>query len=146
MKGLFQNAVIFIFTTVLISLIWNPIWASEKKKNKAEPGKAIYEEHCQVCHGEKGNGLTLVRNVLNPPPKNFTNPIVIDALTRERMIDSIMNGRPGTAMMPWVSNLTGEEIEAVVDYIRSTFMRGGNIQGSSDKLINPGNPSRPASP
>ncbi|MEK7842224.1 MAG: cytochrome c, partial [Deltaproteobacteria bacterium] len=69
MKGLFQNVIIFISTVALMSLIWNPIWASEKKKDKAFLGKEIYQEHCRVCHGEMGNGMTIVARVLAPPPK-----------------------------------------------------------------------------
>ena len=146
MKGLFQNVIIFISTAVLMSLIWNPIWASENKKDKAQMGKAIYEEHCRVCHGERGNGMTIVARVLAPPPKNFTNPNVIANLKRPQMIYSITNGRPGTAMMPWASNLTNKEIEAVADYIRETFMRMGGAPGSPNKLIDPGYPSIPAGP
>jgi len=146
MKGLFQNVIIFISTAVLMSSIWNPIWASEKKKEKTPLGKAIYEEHCRVCHGERGNGATIVARVLAPPPKNFTNPNVIAALKRPQMIYSVTNGRPGAAMMPWGSNLTTKEIEAVVDYIIETFMRPGSSPGSSDKLIDPGYPAIPASP
>lgn len=146
MKGLCQNAIIFISTAFLMSLICNPIWASEKKEDKAGLGKAIYQEHCRVCHGERGNGMTIVARVLAPPPKNFTNPNVIANLKRPQMIYSVTNGRPGTAMMSWEPNLTNKEIEAVVDYIRETFMRMGNVPGSSDKLINPGYPSIPASP
>ena len=41
------------------------------------------------------------------------------------MITSVTHGRPGTAMMPFGGRLSGAEIEAVVDYIRATFMRGG---------------------
>ncbi|MEK7829379.1 MAG: cytochrome c [Deltaproteobacteria bacterium] len=146
MKCLLKNAVIFTSTFALMFLIWNPILASEKKKDKVDVGKTIYEEHCRVCHGEMGNGMTIVARVLAPPPKNFTNPNVIVNLKRPQMIYSVTNGRPGTAMRPWVTNLTSKEIEAVVDYIRETFMRMGNVPGSSDKLINPGYPSIPAGP
>lgn len=145
MKCFFKNVIISVSAFVLMSLTCNPVWASEKKKDNTL-GKAIFEEHCQVCHGEKGNGMTIVANVLNPPPKNFTNPNVIANLKRDQMIYSITNGRPGTGMRPWVINLTGKEIEAVVDYIRGTFMLMGSAPGSSDKLINPGYPSRPTGP
>ncbi len=95
----------------------------ESSKNDKRPGKGIYEEHCKVCHGDNGDGKTFVANVLNPPPRNFKNPLIIDALSRKQMVFSITNGRPGTGMMPWEFNLTKKEIEDVIDYIKSEFMR-----------------------
>jgi mono/diheme cytochrome c family protein len=38
------------------------------------------------------------------------------------MIHSVTKGRKGTAMMPWESNLTQTEIQAVVHYIRKELM------------------------
>jgi mono/diheme cytochrome c family protein len=38
------------------------------------------------------------------------------------MIQSVTKGRKGTAMMPWESRLTTEEIRAVVHYIRKKLM------------------------
>jgi mono/diheme cytochrome c family protein len=96
--------------------------ASTENKNKKEIGKEIYKEHCQVCHGENGDGKTFVANVLQPQPRNFKNPLIIDSLKRNQMIYSVINGRPGTGMMPWKLNLTANEIDAVVHFIRSEFM------------------------
>ena len=44
-------------------------------------------------------------------------------LSRERMIYSVTNGRKGTAMMAHKGRLSKEEISAIVDYVRATFMR-----------------------
>ena len=87
------------------------------------PGANIFHNYCSVCHGDKGDGQSRARNGLNPPPRNYTTPEAAAELTRERMIHSVTNGRPGTAMIAWGSELSREEIEGVVDYIRSTFMR-----------------------
>ncbi|NOU01222.1 MAG: c-type cytochrome [Gallionella sp.] len=89
-------------------------------------GKTIFHNYCSVCHGDKGDGQSRARNGLNPPPRNYTTPESAIELTRERMIKSVTQGRPGTAMIPWVTELSGEEIAGVVDYIRSTFMHLGN--------------------
>ena len=87
-----------------------------------DTGKAIYLKRCKVCHGEKGDGGSFASNVLDPRPKNFTNPESKKELTLERMLRSVTRGRPGTAMMPWENNLTPEEIRAVVQYIRHRLM------------------------
>ena len=87
-----------------------------------EIGRDIFYKHCKACHGDKGNGKTFAANVLNPPPKNFTTEKSKKELTEERMINSVTKGRKGTAMMPWESNLTQTEIQAVVHYIRKELM------------------------
>ena len=101
------------------------IWVPNALANPAdlETGRDIFHKHCQACHGDKGNGQTFAANVLNPPPKNFTAENSIKELTEERMILSVTKGRKGTAMMPWESRLTAEEIRATVNYIRKKLMR-----------------------
>jgi len=88
-----------------------------------ETGRDIFYKHCKACHGDKGNGKTFAANALNPPPKNFTSEKTKKELTEERMIHSVTKGRKGTAMMPWESNLTQTEIQAVVHYIRKELMK-----------------------
>ena len=88
-----------------------------------ETGRDIFYKHCKACHGGKGDGKTFAANVLNPPPKNFTTEKSKQALTVKRMILSVTKGRKGTAMMPWESNLTKDEIKAVVFYVRKKLMQ-----------------------
>jgi mono/diheme cytochrome c family protein len=88
----------------------------------SETGRDIFFKHCKACHGNKGDGKTFAANVLNPPPKDFTSEEPIQQLTEERMIRSVTEGRKGTAMMPWESRLTANEIKAVVNYIRRKLM------------------------
>ena len=88
----------------------------------SEIGRDIFFKHCKACHGTKGDGKTFAANVLNPPPKNFTAEKSKQELTKSRMIRSVTNGRKGTAMMPWKSRLTAQEIQAVVEYIRKKLM------------------------
>ena len=88
-----------------------------------ETGRDIFYKHCKACHGDKGNGKTFAANVLNPPPKNFTAEKSKKELTEERMIHSVTKGRKGTAMMPWESNLTEQEIRSVVHYIRKELIK-----------------------
>lgn len=89
-------------------------------------GAYIFHNYCSVCHGDKGDGQTRAKNGLVPPPRNYTTPEAAVELTRERMIHSVTNGRPGTAMIAWGHELSGKEIENVVDYIRATFMKLGD--------------------
>ncbi len=84
----------------------------------------IYSKHCSVCHGDKGATAVWARSGLNPQPRDFTTAQARKDLTRERMIASVTNGRPGTAMMPHRDKLSASEISQVVDYIRVAFMSG----------------------
>ena len=87
-----------------------------------EVGRDIFFKHCKACHGNKGDGNTFAANVLNPPPKNFISDKSKQELTKKRMLESVAKGRKGTAMMPWKSLLSQQEIQAVVEYIRKEFM------------------------
>jgi len=85
-------------------------------------GQAVYNKHCSVCHGDQGDGSSWARNGLNPPPRNFTAVISKRELSRRRMLHSVTEGRPGTAMMPFKTRLSGREISSVVSYIRAKIM------------------------
>ncbi|NOZ52922.1 MAG: c-type cytochrome [Gammaproteobacteria bacterium] len=94
-------------------------------------GETVYMKYCAVCHGDKGNSAIWTKNGLNPQPRDFGSAQSRAELTRERMINSVANGRPGTAMMPHNKRLTGQEIVEVVDYIRSAFMQEGVPESST---------------
>ena len=86
-------------------------------------GKKIYEFYCYQCHGYAGDARTLASTWLDPQPRNFTisDP---QTLSHDRMINTVSSGRTGTAMTAFSSVLSGDEIKAVVDYIRTNFMSG----------------------
>jgi cytochrome c oxidase cbb3-type subunit 3 len=86
-----------------------------------ELGRRIYNFRCYYCHGYSGNARTLAATLVAPKPVDFTS-ISPDVLGRERMLQSIRSGRPGTAMMSFSSVLDPREIEAVADFIRKEFM------------------------
>ena len=117
MKIFFSWAGVFIwfFILVLPKAFCNSL--------DSETGQDIFFKHCRACHGDKGDGKTFAANVLNPPPKNFTSENSKQELTENRMIQSVTEGRKDTAMMPWKSRLTQQEIHAVVLYIRKNLMQ-----------------------
>ena len=86
-------------------------------------GQKVYDFYCYQCHGYTGDARTLASTYLDPGPRNFsvTDP---GSLTHEQMVDAVTNGRPGTAMVSFASVVSADEIEAVVNYIRTNFMGG----------------------
>lgn len=129
------------FILLLLLCSWNAAMAGDRgtKSDKApRKGSDIFKHYCSVCHGDKGNGQSRARGSFAVPPRDYTTPEAAIELTRERMIHSVTNGRPGTAMISWKTELTAAEIEGVVDYIRATFMRLGNAgthAKPSEKLL-----------
>jgi quinoprotein glucose dehydrogenase len=71
------------------------------------PGRAIYLSQCSMCHGEKMAGS----------PPQFP-PLVDEAKIHSREeISSII--RHGKGRMPSFSNLSGDKIDALIDYVAS---------------------------
>lgn len=87
----------------------------------ASRGRAIFARTCSVCHGDRGNGASWARNSLNPSPYDFSAPKAKE-LSRRHMINTVTYGSPKTAMMGFSTQLSREDIAAVVDYIRATFI------------------------
>lgn len=98
-----------------------PTWAGERPvKGGVIKPEVLYHNYCSVCHGDRGDGNSRARNSLVPPPRDFTRA---SELTRDTMITIVTHGKPGTAMTAWATQLEPKEIEAVVDYVRTTFMQ-----------------------
>lgn len=88
---------------------------------RLQRGRTLYIHNCTVCHGERGQGSALP--VGGPtPPRNLASPQARAELTRERMLESVVRGRPGTAMAAFSGRLPPADIEAVVDYVRAALM------------------------
>ena len=74
-------------------------------------GKKVYDTNCAACHGATGAGI----------------PGVFPAMTGSAIttgdigphIDIILNGKPGTAMQAFGSQLNDFDIAAVVTYERN---------------------------
>ena len=88
----------------------------------------IYQESCSVCHGDDGKGARWGQESLSAKPRDFTSAASQAELSRDRMIVSVANGRPGTPMPGFASQLSPQQIEGIVDYVRARFM---NIDATS---------------
>lgn len=88
---------------------------------RLQRGRTLYIHNCAVCHGERGQGSTLP--VGGPtPPRNLASPQSRAELSRERMLESVTRGRPGTAMAAFGGRMPAQDVEAVVDYVRAALM------------------------
>ena len=92
-------------------------------------GKYVYERNCIVCHGQRGDGNGEMSPTLKPRPRSFregmfkfrTTPL--GALpTDDDLRRTIRGGLSGTAMGMF-SQLSDEEIDAVITYVKSFSRR-----------------------
>ncbi|HJV54082.1 MAG TPA: c-type cytochrome [Noviherbaspirillum sp.] len=95
--------------------------AARPSAEALELGRRIYNFRCYFCHGYSGNAQTLASSYLDPRPRDFTATSPQD-LPREKMLDAIRHGHPGTAMKGFADILQPNEIEAVADFVRQEFM------------------------
>jgi cytochrome c oxidase cbb3-type subunit 3 len=78
-------------------------------------GRALFLQHCVVCHKEKGEGL------VGP---NLTDEYWLHGGRFEDTVQTILNGVIDKGMISWRPTLKAEEIEAVASYIYT--LRGTN--------------------
>ena len=103
---------------LLGALLWmQSAWAIDRH----EAGRKIYNFRCYYCHGYSGDAKTLAATYLSPAPRDFTSPAA-RLLDRKRLIASIRNGRPGTAMAGFEKILKPAEIELVADFVQKEFI------------------------
>lgn len=109
-------------------------------KSAGATGGQLYHDYCSVCHGDKGDGNSRARNSFVRPPRDFTAPEAKN-LNREFMIAIVRDGKPGTAMVGWKTQLNDTQIASVVDYIGEAFIKAGV---HATDLVGAAKPAAPA--
>lgn len=80
-------------------------------------GADIYKAKCAMCHGADGLGTTPAGKMMKAV--SFKDPAIVKASDSD-LIAAITNGK--NKMPAYQGKLSGEEIEAVIGYVR-TFMK-----------------------
>ena len=80
-------------------------------------GKSLFTGNCANCHGDRGTGDGPAAGALAPSPTNFQLKRPTEARARE----VLENGVPGTAMPPWKSQLSADQRQALVEFVRSLY-------------------------
>ena len=80
-------------------------------------GANIYREQCAACHGKKGEGDGPAAVALNPRPSDLADEERMEELTDEELRTII--GRGTGAMPGFETILEPDELEAVLEYVRS---------------------------
>lgn len=103
-----------------------PPQATVSAKGNITNGATVYKKNCAGCHGNTGEGNGPAASSLKPKPANFVATDYKDSkgknprdYTDAEALDIINNGRKGTAMPAWKKQLSAEQINDVLAYIRS---------------------------
>ena len=103
----------------LIGWLAIPTTGFAEDARNVERGKRLYEKYCLACHGPKGRGDGATQFV--PPVADLTSNEVL-LKPDSRLLKSIHEGKPNTAMGTWTSRLSDEAIRDVLAYVL-TFPR-----------------------
>lgn len=101
-----RNFPAFALLALLACSATDPGPGTATRADSAPDGSKLFQMQCVLCHGRDGKlGLSGAKD------------LTLSALTRDQMILLVSNGKG--AMMPYKNVLHVEEIEAVVDHVRS---------------------------
>lgn len=94
-----------------------------------EQGKTLYEGKggCIKCHGAGGRGDGEAAAGLNPPPRNFRHHGFWRHRSEGEIFWVVKHGITGTAMIPFGSQLTDDEIWSIIRYERTFAARHGRV-------------------
>jgi mono/diheme cytochrome c family protein len=73
----------------------------------------LYDANCQVCHGPRGEGTPLMKDLA------FKGRKWKHGSRQQDVIHTITNGVPGTPMLPFKGRLSSPEIAALASLVRS---------------------------
>lgn len=102
----------------------NPVKATPKS---IEAGKKVFQDKCEVCHGEKADGSSEMAAMLDPKPANLTDPRGVGKLNDKEVFDFITRGKDA---MPKFADLPEEVRWNLVNFIRSVEAKP--VEGSND--------------
>lgn len=86
-----------------------PLFEGPGYRPSAAIGLSLYRSRCTVCHGADGEGK------IGPSLKNDS---VLTVVSNEFLHDTIVRGRPGTAMPAW-RQLSSEDVADLIALLRS---------------------------
>lgn len=107
---------------VLIGLVLSPLYAQDYPPDIAR-GKAVYQRHCQHCHGPTGRGDGPDAASMKVPPANFQR-FRSFLKSDEELLRTIEHGVVFSPMHAWRGQLTDGEMQDVVAHIRLLSQQG----------------------
>jgi mono/diheme cytochrome c family protein len=85
----------------------------------AKRGKLLFQVQCSRCHGPDGHGDGPDAANLQPAPRDFASANWRFGSSPESIRKVVVEGIAGTSMYPLGGSLSGRELDAVVEHVRS---------------------------
>ena len=95
-----------VFVVILLAWAWLCAVTFAQDRAAIDAGEALYEEHCQGCHGEK---------LRNPGTTFDLRKLTADQ--RARFDKFVMEGK--SQMPPWQGTLNQTEVDQLWAYVRA---------------------------
>jgi high-affinity iron transporter len=93
-------------------------------------GRALFEQNCAICHGERGDGHGRRSAALSPRPPDFTSPEWHRSMTPRHAFFVIREGVRGTPMPSW-KWLGEDDAWDLVAYVLSLAEPSADVSGAS---------------
>ncbi|WP_318508445.1 c-type cytochrome [Bacillus sp. T3] len=105
---------IYILVTIgIIIVISNSSLLTPKNQKAIEAGERIYQQQCSACHGDNGKGQGAKEGTA------LNNQHFLNTYTDKDLFNQVKYGREGSVMPAYGANLSEEDINNVVAYMRN---------------------------
>jgi cytochrome c oxidase cbb3-type subunit 3 len=84
-------------------------------------GEKLFQSNCAFCHGADGTGKNWIGSFLQPNPRNLTDAIFMNTMSRQRLRQVIRDGLENSTMPAWKNVLSAEQIDNIVSYVNRAF-------------------------
>jgi mono/diheme cytochrome c family protein len=142
MRGIKISRAVFVFTILLWSFAAFTASAVFAEGNQTlELGKIVYEKHCVICHGKKGDGKSPFFAVVQEGslasgvyPRDFTTGVYklrstsTGCLPTENDIHRTVKNGITRSHMPQHPDLKPDEMKAVTKYIETFFKEWDSME------------------
>jgi cbb3-type cytochrome c oxidase subunit III len=108
-----MKSYLLILSRLLLLVLGALVFGAAAQAADQPDSSAIFKQKCSMCHGTDGKGFAAIKT------PNFTDPKWQAGITDKQIQETIENGKKGTPMAPFKDKLKEDEIQAMVQFIRS---------------------------
>jgi mono/diheme cytochrome c family protein len=96
---------------------------TELPRYEVRLGRDVYQHYCQTCHGDTGAGDGFNAFILDPHPRDLSDPDFQKKKSDADLRDAIQRGGAGVGlsplMPPWGRTLSARQMDDVILYLKT---------------------------